>query len=85
MSTPLTCRELIGFLDDYRDARLAAEQRERFDRHLERCSDCRAYLESYDRAVLLARAVMTRPEDGLGDDVPPDLVAAILASRRAGN
>lgn len=77
----LTCRELIGFLDDYRERRLSAEERERFDWHLARCPDCVAYLESYERTIGLAREAMTAPEDALGDDVPPELVASVLASR----
>ncbi len=77
----LTCRELIGFLDDYREERLPAEERERFEWHLARCPDCRAYLESYERTIALARHAVTAPDEGLGEDVPADLVAAVLASR----
>ena len=77
----LTCRELIGFLDDYRERRLAPEERDRFDRHLARCPDCVAYLESYERTIALARRAMTAPDEGLDDDVPVDLVAAVLACR----
>jgi anti-sigma factor RsiW len=76
----LTCRELIGFLDDYRDQRLPAGDVERFEWHLARCPDCVAYLASYDRTLQLAR-LAEAPEASPGGDVPSDLVAAILASR----
>jgi anti-sigma factor RsiW len=77
----LTCRELIGFLDDYREGRLSVAERDRFDWHLQRCPDCVAYLQSYERTLALARLAMEGPDAGLGPDVPADLVTAILASR----
>lgn len=78
----LTCRELIDFLDDYVADSLSAPVRERFDEHLDRCSACRRYLAGYQgtlRAVALACAADAPPPG----DVPEELVASILAARRA--
>lgn len=80
----LTCRELIGFLDDYREGRLSAPDRERFDWHLARCPSCVAYIESYERTIELARRAERTPAGESGGDAPAELIAAVLASRKQG-
>jgi anti-sigma factor RsiW len=76
----LTCRELIEFLDDYLEGELAREELESFEAHLAVCPYCVDYLKSYRETVRLGRAALSL--DGpVPDDVPEDLVAAILASR----
>ncbi|HEU4430914.1 MAG TPA: zf-HC2 domain-containing protein [Myxococcota bacterium] len=82
MTSRLTCRELIEFLDDYVDQRLAAPERARFDDHLERCPACRRYLMGY-QGTLRAVALAWAPDAAAPPEVPSELVAAILASRRA--
>jgi len=81
LGTSITCRELIEFLDDYVADALPADQRERFEAHLEICPACVDYLASYcDTMRLEAEAF-----DGdapLVDAVPEELVRAVLASRR---
>ena len=78
----LTCREMLDFLADYREGLLEPPQRERFAAHLAVCPDCVAYLASYERAVALGRAAYLAPDDEPPPDVPEQLVAAVLASRR---
>ena len=78
----LTCREMIAFLADYLDGRLALTERNLFDRHLADCVDCAAYLRSYGETIRLARA--TRADDELPPDIPDELVRAILAAKRPG-
>ncbi|HET7341803.1 MAG TPA: zf-HC2 domain-containing protein [Methylomirabilota bacterium] len=53
----LTCRDVIGILDDYVDGGLAGEELAALERHLDGCEPCRAYLATYRRTrVLGARA-----------------------------
>ena len=80
---PMTCRELTDFLADYSSGELLPEVRSRFETHLLRCPACAAYVRSYDEAVRLARATGSILEQQLlPEDVPEELVAAILASTR---
>ncbi len=76
----MTCREFIEFLQDYCEGRLSAEEKQRFDDHLAECPACVTYMESYLKAVDLARVTARQP---LPEDVPEELVRAILDSRKA--
>lgn len=79
IATEMTCREFVEFLNDYLDERLSEARRAVFGRHLSICADCHAYLESY-RATMEMSVWALRSNDpaGLGREVPPDLVRAIL-------
>lgn len=79
-SPMLSCRELIDFLDDYVEERLSESERARFDHHLSLCDACVRYLKSY-RGTL--RALSLTADDDVPDEVPSELIDAILASRRA--
>jgi anti-sigma factor RsiW len=79
----LTCRELIEFLGQYVDAELPADERARFDAHLARCPDCASYLESYRETIRAGRRAC-EADAPVPDDVPQEIVAAILASRPRG-
>jgi anti-sigma factor RsiW len=78
----LTCRELVDFLMSYLDDELPDPERRAFDAHLAVCEDCVSYLRSYEATVRLERRAFEAPEAPIPDDVPEELVAAILASRR---
>lgn len=78
----LTCQELIDFLDDYVEENLAPPERERFEEHLAVCVACRRYLKSY-RGTLRVLARVGRDDESVPAEVPPQLVAAILAARKA--
>jgi anti-sigma factor RsiW len=79
----LKCREVIEFLDRYIDGELPAGQRREFDWHLRLCRSCRAYLKTYRETIRLEKIVYADFGAGEGSgEVPEDLVAAILASRR---
>jgi anti-sigma factor RsiW len=82
MSATVTCRELADFLADYLSGELEPEARDAFDGHLAHCPSCVNYLNTYRDTVTLARGAMTSPDDPVSDDVPEDLVKAILAARR---
>lgn len=51
----ITCRELIEVLLDFESGELAAEPREHVERHLEHCSSCVAFLETYRLTIKLSR------------------------------
>jgi anti-sigma factor RsiW len=79
----MTCREFIDFLWKYLDEELEPGERTTFDEHLAVCPDCVAYLDSYRRTVALGRDALAcgKPEEPVPEDVPEDLVTAILAAR----
>jgi len=81
MPLMLTCQELEGFMVDYIDGRLPERQRRKFDLHLRLCRDCRRYIEAYKSGITLCQAAFAEPGGPLPEDVPEELVKAILAAR----
>jgi len=77
----MTCREFIEFLWQYLSEELSAEERAKFEEHLARCQLCVRYLSGYKETILLGKAAFAYPDDPVPDDVPEELVQAILASR----
>lgn len=45
----LTCQDVIGLLLDYLEAGLSPDAVAEFERHLEDCAPCLAYLRTYQR------------------------------------
>ncbi|MFN7020006.1 MAG: anti-sigma factor family protein [Phycisphaerales bacterium] len=79
----LTCKELIDFLIDYTDGTLSPEVRGEFDRHLSVCPSCRAYLDSYQRTISLARrAVCNEDAAEMPPPAPEELVQSVLEARK---
>ena len=78
----MTCRELSEFLMTYLDGALPAGERARFDAHLGECPECAGYLRSYVETVKLAQGAYVTSDDPVGDDVPEELVRAIVDARR---
>jgi anti-sigma factor RsiW len=68
-ATELSCRELVELVTDYLEDGLPAQERARFDAHLEECDACRAYVDQMRTTVRLTRAAGTTQEvpgmDGL--------------------
>ena len=79
--TALTCRDIADFLLAYLDGELPPEPRVAFEAHLGECDVCVRYLRDYQETVRLSRAALREPDDAEG--APPQLVRAILASRRS--
>lgn len=75
-----TCREVLDFLDDFTDGALPAAEHRRFEAHLATCPPCREYLASYRTTIEMARDAFI---DEACDDLPEDLVRAILDARRS--
>jgi anti-sigma factor RsiW len=82
MSARLTCRECSEFLADYRDGTLDADVRATFERHLDRCRNCREYLTQYEASITLTRSTCAKEDQDAQHSFPEELVKAILAARR---
>ena len=76
----LSCRDLIEFLAAYLDAELPAGEHAAFEAHLAHCPECVDYLASYRETIRLGRLACRADEPPA--DVPPELIEAILASRK---
>jgi anti-sigma factor RsiW len=77
----ITCKEFEGFVLSYLDDDLPAAQRSVFELHMRLCRECRDYLAAYQRAQELGVATLGPCEEAVPDDVPEDLVKAILDAR----
>ncbi len=55
MSSDLTCRQFVDFLDAYLDDELAGDARSTFQTHIDACPPCRDYLKTYADAIKLSR------------------------------
>ena len=77
MHSEVTCREMLTFLAEYLSGVLPPARREAFDEHLARCPECVAYLNNYQAIIGLAK----RSAEPVPDEVPQDLVTALLAVR----
>lgn len=80
----VSCQTCVEFLMDYLDGVLPADQRFRFDSHLAFCPDCKNYLDNYRQAISLAGEAGQEARAELDANIPPDLIKAILAARKAG-
>jgi len=77
----ITCREFEEFVLSYLDGELPARQARIFEWHLRICRECREYLAAYRRTIELGEAVLGPAHEAVPEDVPEDLVRAILDSR----
>jgi anti-sigma factor RsiW len=78
----VTCREFTAFLADYLAGELPGPQREAFHAHLAACPSCVAYMNTYQETIRLGRAALRPAGQDLPEDVPEELVQAILSARR---
>lgn len=74
----ITCKEFEDFVLRYLEDELSDKQRSVFERHLRMC---REYLDAYRRSMEIAEAVLAPPGEPVPDDVPEDLIKAILDAR----
>jgi anti-sigma factor RsiW len=82
MTRWMTCREFLDFLWAYLSAEVTDAQREEFEYHLSGCPSCVAYMKSYQQTVALGKEAFARTDEPVPEDVPEDLVGAILAALR---
>ncbi|MGH8010000.1 MAG: anti-sigma factor family protein [Candidatus Binatia bacterium] len=77
----MTCREFVAFLIEYFSGMLPAGQRVQFEEHVAECDDCAAYLQNYRETIKLGKASFADPEEPVPDEVPEELVQAVLTAR----
>ena len=81
----ITCEELVEFLVDYHAGDLPDDQRSEFERHLGVCPECVDYVKTYEKTVELCRdCVDPADEKAAIEQVPEDLIQAILQARKEG-
>jgi anti-sigma factor RsiW len=68
----LTCQELVELITNYLDNALTAEERQRFEHHLEFCHGCRAYLEQMRTTLQLVGSLSV-------EDIPDEMRSELLA------
>ena len=78
----MTCRDIIEFLNEYAAGTVPADERIVFESHLAVCPPCVAYLKNYQTTVQLEQAAF-REQEATPAPLPQELVAAILAARKA--
>lgn len=81
MESKLSCRELVGFLADYLSGELPPDERSAFGDHLARCPSCVNYTKSYAETIRLGKAALRCGNEPVPDEVPEELVQAILQAR----
>ena len=63
----MTCRDGVGLLIDYTEARLAGPRRAQLEAHVGTCVRCRRFVASYRRTVeVMRRATAATIPDRLG-------------------
>lgn len=77
----MTCREVIEFLSEYLNGELPPDVVTAFEEHLSICPDCVAYIDSYQKTIDLAKDAILNPETPVPDEVPEDLIKAILTTK----
>lgn len=78
----MTCREFAEFIMDYLDGELASSRRQAFEEHLVVCRNCVNYLEQYKQTVQAGKGAFPLADLPVPDEVPLDLVRAVMAARR---
>jgi anti-sigma factor RsiW len=82
LSHDVTCRDFVDVLDAYLSGSLDQGKTAAFNEHLAACPSCVAYMKTYQASIRLGKAVLTRSDESLPEDVPEALVQAILAARK---
>lgn len=83
MPLMITCREFEAFILAYLEGELSGRQRFVFDMHLKVCRECRDYLVAYRRTIEVAKRAFDDEDAPVPDNVPEDLIKAVLAARDA--
>ncbi len=76
----LSCQQLLDFLSDYVEGELPAGVVAEFDRHLQVCPACVAYLSSFQRTITLAKECAASGCAPPPNSVPDELVKAVTAA-----
>jgi len=79
----ITCREFEEFVLQYLDGELPTKQKKIFEWHLRICRECREYLAAYKRTMEIGKAALGSAGESVPDDVPEDLIRAVLDARKS--
>ena len=82
MGFQVTCRDFVQFLDDYLAGALLGEQLAAFNEHLAACPSCVSYMKTYRETIRLGKLALAPTGEPLPEDIPEDLVRAILQARK---
>jgi len=77
----ITCSEFEEFVLGYLGGELPARQAKIFEWHLRICRECREYLAAYRRTIEIGKAVLGPTDESVPEDVPEDLIRAVLNAR----
>ncbi|MEZ5288757.1 MAG: zf-HC2 domain-containing protein [Vicinamibacterales bacterium] len=80
--TKLTCRACADFLAEYLNGEMADDVRASFETHLDRCRNCKAYLDQYAAVIKAGRSACERENQRAAAALPEELVRAILDTRK---
>ena len=78
----ITCNEFESFILAYLEGELPKTQKVVFEMHLKVCRECKEYLRAYQASLDLAKKAHDEELIRLTNQVPEDLVNAILAARK---
>ncbi len=85
MPLMISCKEFENFIVDYIEGTLDNRRRRLFEFHIKLCTECREYLAAYKAGMEAARQGLADDESPVPDEVPEDLVAAVIASQKSEN
>jgi anti-sigma factor RsiW len=74
----MTCREFADFIHGYLTGELRADVLALFEEHIAVCANCVTYLAQYRDAMAMGRAAFDDLDADVPDDVPEDLVGAMM-------
>ena len=83
MPLMITCQQFEAFILAYLEDELPNKQRRVFELHMKVCRECRDYLAAYRRTIEVSKRAFESPDDPVPEEVPEDLVKAVLAARNS--
>jgi anti-sigma factor RsiW len=81
MSGDMSCKEVVEVITEYLEGTMGAEDRERFEAHLETCPFCVTYLEQMRQTIVTIGELR---EDSISSHTRQQLVTAFQDWRGAG-
>ena len=77
------CKDILDFLSDYLEKELDDATVARFETHLAKCPYCRDYIMTFRDTMQLTRGLNEAEACETVDQLPEELIRAILKSRDA--
>lgn len=79
----ISCNEFEDFILAYLDGELPRDKVFLFELHLKVCRECRDYLAAYQASMHLTKSALDAGQRSELEDVPADLVTAVMEARDA--